>query len=137
MFGVRSCILLIQLRPLDYIKSSSLDVLAVELFNSLYRYNTLPLWPRVLGRDAVRLRLFPPHLFPQPPDLQFQLFVFPHLPSEKVVGHPALLLDAPGSQTIQIRYFIAGFLEVLHLDKALPDQGVDDEVHLAEADPQT
>ncbi len=84
-----------------------------------------------LGRGATRS-----HIFPQLLDLQFQLFVLPHLPLEKVVGHPALFLNAHGGQAVEISDFIAGFLEILYLDKTLPDQGVDEEVHLAEADPQ-
>jgi len=64
------------------------------------------------------------------------MFVLPHLSLEKEVGHPALFLDAPGGQAIDIFAFAAGLLEILYLDKTLLDQGIDKEVDLAEADPQ-
>jgi hypothetical protein len=50
---------------------------------------------------------------------------------------PGFFLDTHRGQEIEIGTFAAGLPEILHLHKALSDQGVDEEVDLAEADPQS
>jgi hypothetical protein len=120
----------IQLRPLDSIRSPCCTVSAIWLFN-LCTANPVAALILFPGRKAVLLLLLPKLL-----DLLRQPLVLPYLPLEKELCRPGFFLYTRGCQVIEIGAFTAGFSEILHLHKPPLDQGVDEEIDLAEADPQ-
>ncbi len=93
--------------------------------------------PYILVRPVLSLNIESGEFLTQFPDLPFQTIIFLQLALQEVEGCSRLFFDAAGGQLVEVGNLVVGTLEIIDLDQASLNQGLDKIIYLAQTDAQT